>query len=92
MLHYAESIIERKTETYAAATGIDQDGKTIWTNYQNIDMDIYDDFNDLGLAFETHNSSEFKQVNLNRGFIKAINVKPLVDFAKIWFRQKDNNL
>ncbi|OYS21910.1 AAC(3) family N-acetyltransferase [Lactobacillus taiwanensis] len=92
MLHYAESIIERKTETYTAATGTDPDGKTIWTNYQNIDMDIYDDFNDLGLAFETHNSSEFIQVNLNNGFIKAINVKPLVDFAKTWFRRKDNNL
>lgn len=63
MLHYAESTIHRKTETCSAATNIDQDGKTIWTNYQNIDLDSYDDFNELGEAFEKEFPNEVKAQN-----------------------------
>ena len=91
MLHYAESTIGRKTETCSAATGIDKNGKTIWTDYQNIDMDSYDDFNDLGLAFERNFPNEFNQVKLNNSFIKVIKVKPLINFARVWFKKKDKN-
>lgn len=91
VLHYAESTIGRKTETCSAATSLDESGKTIWTEYQNIDMDSYDDFNELGTEFEAKHPSAIKKVKLNNGVIKAINVKPLIDFARKWFIKKDNN-
>ncbi len=47
-----EATIPRKVETCSAATGTDDNGRTIWTEYQNVDLDTYDDFNDLGQAFE----------------------------------------
>ena len=90
MLHYAESTIHRKTETCSAATSIDQDGKTIWTNYQNIDLDSYDDFNELGEAFEKEFPNEVKAQKLGQGIIKVINSKSLIDFARQWFNKKDH--
>lgn len=89
IFHYAESTINRTTETCQAATSLDKDGKTVWTSYQNIDMDSYDDFNELGTAFEHSCPNEFKQIKLADGIIKAINAQPLVDFARVWFTQKD---
>lgn len=91
VLHYAESTIGRKTETCSAATSLDESGKTIWTEYQNIDMDSYDDFNELGTEFEAKHPSAIKKVKLNNGVIKVINVKSLIDFARKWFTKKDNN-
>ena len=91
VLHYAESTIGRKTETCSAATSLDESGKTIWTEYQNIDMDSYDAFNELGTEFEAKHPSAVKKVKLNNGVIKAINVKSLIDFARKWFIKKDNN-
>lgn len=90
ILHYAESTIHRKTETCSAATSIDQDGKTIWTNYQNIDLDSYDDFNELGEAFEKEFPNEVKAQKLGQGIIKVINSKSLIDFARQWFNKKDH--
>lgn len=91
MLHYAESTINRKTETCLAATGVDESGKTIWTKYQNIDMDSYDDFNELGAAFEKAYPNKWKAIKLTNGVIKAIDAHVLVDFAREWFKQKDNH-
>lgn len=88
-LHYAESTIDRKTEDCYAATNIDKDGKTIWTKYKNVDLDSYDDFNELGAAFEQKFPREVKQIKLHHGMIKAINVKPLINFARHWFKEKD---
>lgn len=90
MLHYAESTIHRKTETCSAANSIAQDGKTIWTNYQNIDLDSYDDFNELGEAFEKEFPNEVKAQKLGQGIIKVINSKSLIDFARQWFNKKDH--
>ena len=80
------------TETCLAATGIDEQGKTTWTEYQNVDLDSYDDFNDLGLAFENQYSEYFNQVRLNSSFVKVIEMKPLIDFARDWFKKKDSNI
>ncbi len=90
-LHYAESTINRPTETWSAATGLDDQGKTTWTKYQNVDLDSYDDFNELGLAFEKQYPECFNQVSLNNSFIKVIEMRPLIDFARDWFKKKDNN-
>lgn len=90
MLHYAESTINRKTKTCSAATSIDKDGKTIWTNYQNIDLYSYDDFNELGEAFEKAFPNEVKAQKLGQGIIKVINSKSLIDFARQWFNKKDH--
>lgn len=90
MLHYAESTIHRKIETCSAATSIDQDGKTIWTDYQNVDLDSYDDFNELGAAFEKKFPAEFKLQKLSKGIIKVINSRSLIDFARQWFDKKDH--
>lgn len=91
-LHYAESTINRPTETCLAATGVDEQGKTTWTEYQNVDLDSYDDFNDLGLAFENQYPEYFNQVRLNSSFVKVIEMKPLIDFARDWFKKKDSNI
>lgn len=90
-LHYAESTINRKTEDCYAATSVDENGKTIWTKYKNVDLDSYDDFNELGSAFEQKFTHEIKQVKLHHGIIKAINVRPLIDFARQWFKEKDRS-
>lgn len=89
MLHYAESTIHRKHETYSAATIIDQNGKTVWTNYQNVDLDSYDDFNELGEAFEKKFPGKFSTLKLGHGIIKVINSTALIDFAREWFDKKD---
>lgn len=89
MLHYAESTIPRKKETCSAATDTDDNGKTIWTEYQNVDLDTYDDFNDLGQAFEKQFSNEWQSTKLSKATIKVINVVPLIDFARQWFVKKD---
>lgn len=92
VFHYAESTINRPTETWSAATGFDEQGKTTWTAYQNVDLDSYDDFNELGLAFEKQYPKCFNQVSLNNSFIKVIEMRPLIDFARDWFKKKDNNI
>lgn len=89
ILHYAESTIGRPTETCYAPVRIDKTGKTIWKSYQNVDLDSYDDFSDIGNAFEKKYPGEWQQVKLNNGFIKVINIVPLVDFARQWFQEKD---
>ena len=89
MLHYAESTISRKTEICSAATGTDIKGKTTWTDYQNVDLDSYDDFNDLGEAFEKHFPNEWQSTKLSQATIKVINVVPLINFAREWFQKKD---
>lgn len=90
MLHYAESTIHRKTEIDSAATGIDENGKTIWTKYRNVDLDSYDDFNELGAMFEARYPNEFKSLKLSKGIIKVIKLRPLIEFARQWFDQKDH--
>lgn len=90
MLHYAESTIHRKTETSSAAVSRDENGKTIWQDYQNIDMDTYDDFNELGEAFEKKFPDEVRSHKLGNGIIKVINSKVLIDFARQWFDKKDH--
>lgn len=92
ILHLAESTINRKLYDYSAATGRDENGKTIWTTYKNVDLDSYDDFNDLGAAFEEKYPNEWSQVKLGHGIIKVINIHPLIDFARQWFIEKDRNL
>lgn len=89
MLHYAESTINRKIEIDLAATGIDENGKTIWTKYKNVDLDSYDDFSELGKAFEAKYPNEFQSLKLSKGIIKVINLRSLIDFARKWFDQKD---
>lgn len=91
MLHYSESTIGRKTETCLAATDVDENGKTIWAEYQNIDMDSYDDFNELGAAFEKAHPNKWKTIKLDKGVIKLIDAHALIDFAREWFKQKDNH-
>lgn len=91
IFHYAESTIGRPTEICSAPTGV-EDGKTIWTKYQNIDMDSYDDFSELGAAFEKACPDGWKQQRLNNGLIKVINIRPLIDFARKWFQRKDQEV
>lgn len=90
MLHYAESTIQRKVQTYSAATGVDESGTTIWTEYQNVDLDSYDDFSELGRSFEKMFPNAFQSIKLGHGIIKVIDVRPLVEFAQAWFDKKDH--
>lgn len=89
MMHYAESIINRKVEKCSAATSRDKNGKTIWTDYWNIDMDSYDDFEEIGRNFERKFPQDFNEIKVGGGFIKVIEASSLVDFAKNIFLQKD---
>ncbi len=52
-------------------------------------MDSYDDFNELGAAFEKAHPNAWQETQLNHGLIKVIDVKPLVQFARKWFKDKD---
>ena len=62
------------------------------TKYKIFASDVLGvDFNDLGLAFERNFPNEFNQVKLNNSFIKVIKVKPLINFARVWFKKKDKN-
>ena len=65
-------------------------GKTICTKYRSLDMDLYDESNKLGAAFEARYSNDFKSLKLVKGTIKVINLHPLIDFTCQWFNQKDH--
>lgn len=72
-------------------------GKTIFlgTDYDTctmlhyVDLDSYDDFNDLGKEFEKQFPNEWQSTKLSRATIKVINVVPLINFARQWFQKKD---
>ena len=58
----------------------------------NVDLDSYDDFNELGEAFENKFPGEFSILKLGHGIIKVINSTALIDFAREWFDKKDHQL
>lgn len=88
-MHYAESIIDRRLEKCSAAISRDENGKTIWIDYWNVDMDSYDDFEEVGRNFEREFPQDFNEIRVGRGFIKVIKASSLVDFAKNIFLKKD---
>lgn len=47
-----------ESESYIDKKHTQNIGKTVWTEYKNVDPDTYDDFNDLGQAFEKQFSNE----------------------------------
>lgn len=55
----------------------------------NVDLDSYDDFNELGEAFEKKFPERFSTLKLAHGIIKIINSTALIDFAREWFNKKD---
>ena len=55
----------------------------------NVDSDSYDDFNELGEAFEKKFPGKFSNLKLDHGIIKVINSTALIDFARKWFDKKD---
>lgn len=89
MMHYAESIIDRRLEKCSAAISRDESGKTVWTDYWNVNMDSYDDFEEVGMNFEREFFQDFNEIKVGRGFIKVIKARSLVNFAKNIFLQKD---
>ena len=58
----------------------------------NVDLDSYDDFNELGEAFEKKFHGKFSTLKLGHGIIKVINSTALIDFAREWFDKKDHQL
>ena len=42
------------------------------------------------MTFEKKFPNEFKSQKLGKGIIKVINSKPLINFARQWFDEKDH--
>jgi len=86
-LHLADSTIGRPTHTERAP--ILRDGQTIWVDYQDVELDAYDDFNLMGAQFEEANPQAVKWVSLDQGTIAVLPMRQLVDFARDYYRAKD---
>ncbi len=56
----------------------------------NVDLDSYDDFNELGETFEKKFPGKVSTLKLGHGIIKVINSTTLIDFAREWFDKKDH--
>ena len=56
----------------------------------NVDLDSYDDFNELGETFEKTFPGKVSTLKLGHGIIKVINSTTLIDFAREWFDKKDH--
>lgn len=88
-LHLAESTIGRQP-IYERAPAKMKDGTTKIIEFANADLDMYDDFNEFGSYFENKFPNVVKKIRIPKGNISLVPMKQLVDEAKKYWRQKDN--
>lgn len=86
-LHLAESTIGRPT--HAERAPILKDGRTVWVEYQDVALEPYDDFNQVGGLFEAAHPGAVKWAAIAGGTIAVLPMCPLIDFARDYWRQKD---
>lgn len=86
-LHLADSTIGRPTHTEEAP--VLRNGQVVWEGYQNVDLEPYDDFNLMGAYFEEAHPDAVKSASIAQGTIAVLPMRPLIDFARDFYRQKD---
>lgn len=86
-LHLAESTIGRP-QFYSTAP-LALEGGTQWVRFIDVPLDPYDDFTTVGLAFEAAHPEALQQKPLATSRIAVLQMRPLVDFARTYYRQKD---
>lgn len=81
--HLAEALNE-KMPTRKMGAAIIENNKRIWKWFEDFDYNSEDDFESIGLAFETTNNVVFGKVG--KAECKLFNMKAGVDFAKEWLQ------
>lgn len=89
-LHFAESTIGRSVETECARVAVN--GDAVWQDFKTVDLETYDDFNELGAQFEQAQPEAVQKKTLNGAEVSVIQIRELVDFARIYYRHKDNQV
>ena len=87
LLHLAESTIDRPRFTETAP--VLKNDRTVWTSFQNVALEPYDDFNALGEHFEQAHPQAVSRMAVAPGTVTVIQARALVDFAREYYRQKD---
>lgn len=87
VLHLAESTINRPQFTEEAPVW--QDDRPVWVPFKNVALEPYDDFNALGARFEQAHPQAVQRITVAPGTITVVAIRPLVDFARDYYRQKD---
>lgn len=86
-LHLAESTINRPQFTEVAPVA--QGDQTVWTTFKNVALEPYDDFKALGTRFEQAHPRAVQRMTVAPGTITVVALRPLIDFARDYYRQKD---
>ena len=86
-LHLAESTIDRPTHTEIAP--VLRDGQTVWVDYQDVELEPYDDFNLVGASFEEAHPDAVRWTAIATGTIAVLPMRSLIDFARDYYRKKD---
>ncbi|MGY5339189.1 aminoglycoside N(3)-acetyltransferase [Levilactobacillus spicheri] len=86
-LHLADSTIGRPT--HAEWAPILKDGRTEWVSYQDVELDPYDDFNELGARYQAAHPTTVRSVPIAGGTVTVQAMRPLIDFARDYYRRKD---
>lgn len=87
VLHLAESTIDRPQFTETAPVW--QDDRPVWTTFKNVALAPYHDFNTLGARFEQAHPRAVQRLTVVPGTITVVAIRPLVNFAREYYRQKD---
>lgn len=86
-LHLADSTINRPYIMEDAP--VDVNGKTKWIKYKNVDLDKYDDFNEFGEYFEQNHPASIHKTKIYKGYVRIINMRDLIDAARMYYTEKD---
>ncbi len=86
-IHLAENYLNR--EVIQEKSKMKIDGKDLWISFNNIDLDIYDDYLDIQEAFVKE--YEIKSVEVGNSKIESFNMRECVDFVKNYYEEKGKN-
>ncbi|WP_203642208.1 aminoglycoside N(3)-acetyltransferase [Levilactobacillus andaensis] len=87
-IHLAESQLDRPRFQESAPVLVD--GQTKWVDYAAIELEPYDDFNEMGAKFVAANRGAVHDLTLANGtLLRTFSFRAIVDFALDYYRQKD---
>ncbi|MFC6260667.1 aminoglycoside N(3)-acetyltransferase [Levilactobacillus fujinensis] len=87
-IHLAESQLARPRFQESAPVLVD--GQTKWVDYTAVELEPYDDFNEMGTKFMAANQDKIHEVTLANGTVlRSFSLRGIVDFALAYYRQKD---
>jgi len=85
-IHLAEYFLNRQPFWQEAPMIVNE--KKEWVRFQDIDLDIYDDFLDIQNEFIKSNPITYKEVLLNNGLAMVFDMKECVDFVIEYYRRR----